>query len=146
MDNKILYLERRSSSEVTRSWLAEVIEVEHGEATNIFIPELTREVNVDAHSSSVEYLNVGDTVLVQYIKSKYIITHKLRMNGESPTYAFSINKDGSLEINSEKGIVIRSSESRIEIRKDGRVYIDGKEIYAIADGKHRLQGATIELN
>lgn len=146
MDNKIVRMERRSSPEGTKTWLAEVIEVEGGEATNIFLPERNREVNVYAHSTSVGFLEVGDAVLVQNIQSNYIITHRLRLKGEAPQQAFSINENGSLEINSADGIVIKSNESRLEIRKDGRIFIDGKEIYAIADGKHRLQGATIELN
>jgi len=146
MENKIVRLERRSSPEGTKTWMAEVIEVEGGEATNIFLPEIDREVNVYAHSTSVAALTVGDSVLVQNIQSQYIITHRLRQKGEVPLQGFSVKDDGSLEIKSADGIVIKSNQSRFEIHKDGRVFIDGKEIYAIADGKHRLQGATIELN
>jgi len=146
MENKIVRLDRRTYPEGTKTWLAEVVEVDAGEATNIFLPELDREVNVYAHSTSVALLEVGDTVLVQNIQSHYIVTHKLRSNGEAPQQGFSIKEDGSLEVKSADGIVIKSNDSRLEIRKDGRVFIDGKEIYAIAEGKHRLQGATIELN
>ncbi len=146
MENKIVRLERRSNPEGTKTWLAEVVEVEGGEATNILIPELDREVNVYAHSTSVAVLKVGDTVLVQNIQSKYIVTSRLRHKGEAPQQGFSIKDDGSLEIKCADGIVIKSNQSRFEIRGDGRVFIDGKEIYAIAEGKHRLQGATIELN
>ncbi|MGD8926181.1 MAG: hypothetical protein PVG20_04995 [Thioalkalispiraceae bacterium] len=146
MDNKIVRLERRANPEGTKTWLAEVVEVEDGEATNIFLPEINREVNVFAHSSSVTVLDVGDTVLVQNVQSHFIVTHRLRRKGEKPQKGFSIKEDGRLEVDSDDGIVIRSNQSRLEIRKDGRIFIDGKEIYAIADGKHRLQGATIELN
>ena len=146
MENKIVRLERRSNPEGTKTWMAEVVEVEDGEATNIFLPEIDREVNVYAHSTSVAVLEVGDIVLVQNIQSKYIVTSRLRRKGEAPQQGFSIKKDGSLEVKCADGIVIKSNNSRLEIQKDGRIFIDGKEIYAIADGKHRLQGATIELN
>lgn len=146
MENKIVRLERRSNPEGTKTWMAEVVEVEDGEATNIFLPEIDREVNVYAHSTSVAVLEVGDIVLVQNIQSKYIVTSRLRRKGEVPQQGFSIKEDGSLEVKCADGIVIKSNNSRLEIQKDGRIFIDGKEIYAIADGKHRLQGATIELN
>lgn len=139
MENKIVRLERRSNPEGTKTWLAEVIEVEDGEATNIFIPELDREVNVYAHSTSVAILEVGDTILAQNIQSKYIVTGRLRRKGETPQQGFSIKDDGSLEIKCADGIVIKSNQSRLEIQSDGRVFIDGKEIYAISEGNHRVE-------
>lgn len=146
MDNKIVRLERRSRPEGTKTWFAEVVEVEDGEATNIFLPEINREVNVFAHSSSVPLLKVGDIVLVQNIQSNYIVTHRLRYKGEEPQHGFLINEDGTLEINSNYGIVIRTNWSQLKIQKDGCVLIDGEEIYKIADGRLHVQNATIELN
>ncbi len=146
MDNKIFNLENRVSTTNGRAILAEVIEVEHFEATNIYLPDVNKEVNVFAHSSSVPALVVGDSVLVECIASNYIITHRLRSKGEAPHQGFTLNDDGSLQVKNAEGILIQSNASKIEIQKDGRIMVDGKEIYSISDGKHRLQGATIELN
>ncbi|VAW94444.1 hypothetical protein MNBD_GAMMA21-2123 [hydrothermal vent metagenome] len=146
MDNKIFSIDRRASTENSRATIAEVIEVEHFEATNIYLPNLNKEVNVYAHSSSVPELSVGDMVLVEYIDTLYIITHRLRSKGEAPQQGFALNDDGSLQVKNADGILIQSNASKIEIQKDGRIMVDGKEIYSIADGKHRLQGAIVELN
>ncbi len=146
MDNKIFNIERRAPATNIRTSIAEVIEVEHFEATNIYLSELNEEVNVFAHSSSVPALAVGDSVLVECIASNYIITHRLRSKGEAPHQGFTLNDDGSLQVKNADGILIQSNASKIEIQKDGRIMVDGKEIYSISDGKHRLQGATIELN
>jgi len=146
MDNKIINLETHSFTSGNQTLIAEVIEVEHAEATNIYVPTLNKEVNVFAHSTSVPALNVGDAVLVACIESNYIVTHRLRSKGELPQQGFNLEEDGSLQVKNADGILIQSNASKIEIQKDGRIMVDGKEIYAISDGKHRLQGATIELN
>lgn len=83
MDNKIVRFDQRTNPRGTKRWLAEVIEVENGEATNIFLPELVREVNVYAHLTGITPLKVGDTVLVQNVYSNYIVTHKLSRKDES---------------------------------------------------------------
>ncbi len=146
MDNKIFRIERRTSTSESRVIIAEVLEVEHAEATNLFLPTLNKEVNVYAHSSSVPALVEGDMVLVECLDSLYIVTHRLRSKGEAPQQGFNLNEDGSLQVKNANGILIQSNASKIEIQKDGRIMVDGKEIYSIADGKYRLQGATIELN
>lgn len=145
MDNKIVSLSQPRVTQ-TRILLAEVVEAEDGEALNIYLPELNKEVNVFAHSASVPSICVGDNVLVEQVESHYVVTHRLRIKGESPQKGFSQKSNGQLEINSDSGIVIQSNGSKIEIQQDGRIKVDGKEIYSIATGKQRLQGATIELN
>lgn len=145
MDSKIVNL-NPPRNRASRMLLAEVVEVDDGEATNIYLPELNREVNVFAHSSSVPLLVVGDNVLVEQVESQYIVTHRLRVRGERPQQGFSCDASGQLEIESQQGICIRCNGAKIEIQSDGRVRVDGKEIYSIARGKQRLQGATIELN
>ena len=146
MDNKIYRIERRVADSNNRAVLAEVIEVEHAEATNIYLPNLNKEVNVFAHSSSVPALRVGDMVLVECIESNYIVTHRLRSKGEVPQQGFSLNEDGSLQVKNADGILIQSNASKIEIQKDGRIMVDGKEVYTISDGLLLLQGALIKAN
>jgi len=83
MDNNIVRLDRLSNPIRTKKLLAEVVEVENGEATNIFLPELVREVNVYAHFTGVTPLEVGDTVLVQKFYSNYIVTNRLHRKDET---------------------------------------------------------------
>ncbi len=146
MDNKIYRIDRRAPTTENRVSLAEVIEVENAEATNIYLPNLNKEVNVYAHSASVPALTVGDMVLVECLESLYIVTHRLRSNDEAPQQGFSLNQDGSLQVKNAEGILIQSNASKIEIQKDGRIMVDGKEIYSIADGLLLLQGALIKAN
>lgn len=145
MDNKIVNINKPRVTP-TRILLAEVVEVEDGEATNLYLPELNKEVNVFAHSASVPNICVGDNVLVEQVESFYIVTHRLRIKGERPQKGFSQKANGQLELKGDSGILIQCNGSKIEIQQDGRIMVDGKEIYAIAKGKQRLQGATIELN
>ena len=146
MDNKVINLEERISILANRSWNAEVVEIEHFEATNVYLPALNKEVNIYAHSASVPPLKVGDMVLVECIESNYIVTHRLRQHSERPQCGFTVNNDGVLEVSNANGILIQANQSRIEVKKDGQIFVDGKEIYSIAGGKHLLQGTTIELN
>jgi hypothetical protein len=126
--------------------VAYVEQTESGEATQVFIPSLQKSISVFAHSSEVPHLHNGDQVLVMLTEQGAIVTQRLRKPGERPQQGFSVQPDGRLLLHNKTGITLETDETKIELRADGRVYIDGKEIYAIADGKHRLQGATIELN
>lgn len=55
-------------------------------------------------------------------------------------------QDGRLHINATESIILNSGNSSIEIRADGKIRVDGKDIYSIAEGPLRLQGSIIELN
>jgi len=147
MDSKIVDIKTNTSTNNLHSILANVVKVEQGEATRIHLSAINKEADVFAHSSSVPALRVGDRILVNYIdESGYIVTHRLRGEGEKPQQGFDVMADGSLQINHDKSIVMRVNGAKIEIRPDGRVLIAGKEIYSTAKGKHRLQGTTLELN
>lgn len=55
-------------------------------------------------------------------------------------------KNGRLRIEASESVVLKSGESNIEIHKNGKIRVDGKDIYNIAEGPLRLQGSVIELN
>lgn len=126
--------------------VATVEQSQDGEATQVLIIGLQRTVPVYAHGSEVTHLQDGDQVLVLLATQGAIVMQRLRKPGERPQRGFSIQPDGRLQLHNNKGITLKTDKAKIEIRADGRLYVDGKEIYAIADGMHRLQGATIELN
>lgn len=55
-------------------------------------------------------------------------------------------QNGCLRIEATESVVLKSGDSSIEINKHGKIRVDGKDIYTIAEGPLRLQGSIIELN
>jgi hypothetical protein len=146
MRNTIQSMASQQIEQFQSIYVAYVEQTESGEATQVFITSLQKSISVFAHGSEVPHLHNGDQVLVMLTEQGAIVTQRLRKPGERPQQGFSVQPDGRLMLHNKTGIKLETDETKIELRADGRIYIDGKEIYAIADGKHRLQGATIELN
>ena len=144
MQNTITQL--KPARQANLQYVATVSDMENGEAIAVHVDGFDCDLVVVGHDTNLPPLNIGDHVIVLHTDVGAIVTSRLRQPGEGPTTAFRIREDGSLEVHAQHGIVIRTDTARLEIRQDGRVFVDGKEIYAIADGLHRLQGATIELN
>jgi len=126
--------------------LATVTAAAQGEATQVHIQGMERALPVAAHASHVPALHPGDAVMVLPTDAGVIVALRLRAPGERPQQGFSVNTDGSLSVEGAGTIRISTAGAAIELRQDGRLCVDGKEIYAIADGLHRVQGARIELN
>ncbi|OOG27887.1 hypothetical protein B1C78_02650 [Thioalkalivibrio denitrificans] len=126
--------------------LATVTAAHEGEATAVQPHGTEAPLPVAAHASHVPPLEPGDQVIVASTAEGLVMISRLRRPGERPSQGFSVNEDGSLSVASDRGITIRTARAAIELRADGRLCVDGREIYAVADGLHRLQGATIELN
>lgn len=118
----------------------------NGEATQVLVDGMDSGLAVVGHASHVPELRVGDAVMVLSARQGAVIGFRLRAPGERPQQGFQVNADGSLSVQADAGICIRTPRAAIELRRDGRLCVDGEEIYAIADGLHRLQGARIELN
>lgn len=135
------------AEEPAGSMLATVLDTQDGEALHVTRDDNNAEdIPIVGHASEVPPLQPGDRVVILNTRDGAIVTHRLRSTGERPTTGFNVNKDGSLSVRTSDGITLATDHATIELRADGRVFVDGKEIYAIADGLHRLQGATIELN
>ncbi|MFV2059338.1 MAG: hypothetical protein ACC653_01570 [Gammaproteobacteria bacterium] len=98
------------------------------------------------HASSVPHLLSEDKVIVQKISGNYIITDKLRQSGERPTIGFDINEDGSLNLYSDVQITLKTLNAKIDVLANGKILIDGNEVYSISNGINRMQGTSIELN
>ena len=124
--------------------IADVAEAENGEARALLLGG--EEFPVIAHADGVPPLRVGDRVVFLATDDGVIVTHRLRAPGERPTRGFTVRPDGSLSIDTHGGITLATDHATIELRADGRIMVDGREIYSIAKGLQRLQGATIALN
>ena len=146
MRNSIQIMGAKQAQHQQQVYVAIVERSQAGEATQIFVIGPQRTFPVFAHSSEVALLQDGDQVLVLLGEQGAIVMQRLRKPGERPQQGFSVQSDGCLQLHNHNGITLKTDKAKIEIRSDGRLYVDGKEIYAIADGLHRLQGATIELN
>ena len=146
MQNSIRNTNPHQAQQFQQICVATVEQSDCGEATHVFVIDLQKVIPVFAHGSEVAQLQDGDKVLVLLVTQGAIVMHRLRKTGERPQQGFSVQTDGRLQLHNKNGITLKTDKAKIEIRADGRLYVDGKEIYAIADGMHRLQGATIELN
>ncbi|VAW70707.1 hypothetical protein MNBD_GAMMA12-2381 [hydrothermal vent metagenome] len=104
-----------------------------------------RYIEITAHLNNVPPLKVGDQVLVTATEQDYIVTGRLRTEEESPLDGLTYS-DGKLNLLAGKAIKIQTGDAVIELTATGKIKIDGKNIYSLSEGRHRLQGSTIELN
>lgn len=125
--------------------IATVHEVANGEALSVLIPGDAQSLTVAGHFGEVPVLKQGDRVALMQTADGPVIMSRLRARGEMPQ-PLVLNEEGRLTVEAPGGICLKSGESRIEITADGRIWVDGKEIYSISSGRMRLQGSTIELN
>lgn len=125
--------------------LATVVDVVNGEARSVLLPGEFDPCLVSGHFSQVPILKPGDRVAVMQTAAGPVIMSRLRAQGETPQ-PLVLNEAGKLTVEAPGGICLKSGESRIEITAEGRIWVDGKEIYSISSGRMRLQGSTIELN
>ncbi len=125
--------------------LATVVLVSHYEAMFVTLPGSSQEYKIVAHLNNVPPLQEGDQVLVLNTQQGLVVTGCIRAESESPLDGLSY-KNGKLNLRAGKSIKIQSGPAVIELTADGKIKIDGKNIYSISEGRHRLQGATIELN
>ena len=102
-------------------------------------------VDVVAHLQNVPPLAPKDRVLIVATSEGYVVTGLLRKVDE-PAYQGVLQKDGAISINAKNGITIETGDARIELTAKGKINVDGKNIYTISEGLHRIQGAKIELN
>ena len=125
--------------------IATVAEVINGEALSVLLPGEALPQRVSGHFSAVPMLKPGDRVAVMQTADGPVVMSRLRAPGEIPQ-PLVLNEEGRLTVDAPGGICLTSGDSRIEITADGRIWVDGKEIYSISSGRMRLQGSTIELN
>ncbi len=146
MSNQITRIYQVAEAPTERTCIATVAEVEAGEALKVAgLPGQPGPVAVSGHFSEVPPLREGDRVAVMLTGGGPIVMSRLRVRGEQPAPLVQC-EDGRLLVNAENGICLQCGESRIELTADGRIWVDGQEIYSLAAGRMRLQGSVIELN
>jgi len=143
MANKIRTI--LSKSNLVETDIAIVLDVIDDQAEMVQLFDSTNEVIIFAHLNNVPPLNIGDQVLVVHTSQGYVVTGRLRTEFESALDGLSV-ENGMLTLTAGKSIKIQSGDAVIELTAKGKIKIDGKNIYSISEGRHRLQGSTIELN
>ncbi len=125
-------------------YLARVETAQQGEAGHVLYDGVR--LQVIAHLDTVTWLTPGDRVFIEIIDEGAVILGRLRAPTEQPAAVVHIDTEKRLVLNCAGGVILHATDNTIELRKDGTILIDGKTIQSRADGQHRLQGATIELN
>ncbi|MEX2208183.1 MAG: DUF6484 domain-containing protein [Myxococcota bacterium] len=61
--------------------------------------------------------------------------------------ALTVRVDGNrVFIEAEHEVVIRCGDSSIELNRDGKVRIRGKDIETRSSGRHRIKGGSVQIN
>jgi hypothetical protein len=76
-----------------------------------------------------------------------VITGLVRDSLEDPLYQVA-DWEGfqQLFLRSQEELTLQCGEAKIILRRDGKVVIVGKEILSRAKGRHRIKGATVDIN
>lgn len=86
--------------------------------------------------------NRGPGVLVALIRERVAAKARDAVPGE-----LEVRMDGeTLVLRAEQEIELRCGKSRLKLRADGRVMLNGAHIVSASSGPHRIKGATIALN
>lgn len=93
----------------------------------------------------VPKLKVGQQVLVLETEQGIGILGCWQSAGEQ-TKAHIDLENGNLQLGATESITLKTGASSIEVHANGKIRVDGKDIYSIAEGPLRLQGSIIELN
>ncbi len=124
--------------------IADVAEAENGEARALRLGR--EEFPVIAHADGVPPLRAGDRVVFLATGDGVIVTHRLRAPGARPARGFTVRPDGSLIIDASEGITLATGHATIELRADGRIMVDGREISSRSEGLQALYGHPVKIN
>ena len=127
----------------TGSHRAKVHSAVQGEAVSISVED--SQYNVDGHSSTVPYLDEGDSVLVEVNNAGIFLTHKLRISHERPVNYFQ-KCEGGWVFDAAESVTLKVGQVELVLEPNGTIELKGHDIYADAKGVYKVQGQRIELN
>ncbi len=126
------------------SAIAIVTETRNGEALKLSDRQ-GREITLRGHLSQVPWLQPGDEVLIADTPEGAIISGRLRRVGEKPQATLSVQENG-IALMGDRPLCLQVGESRIELKPDGRVLIEGKVVTQVATDSMQLFGPVVEVN
>ncbi len=124
--------------------IAVVIETHQGEALKL-CDRQNREIPLRGHLSQVPWLEPGDEVLISETSEGAIISGRLRRAGERPQATLSVDVNG-MSLMGDHTLSLQVGESKIELRPNGQVRIEGKVITQVAADSMQLFGPLVEVN
>lgn len=124
--------------------LARVCEAAGGEARSVERSDGIA-ARVAGHLSQVPAVSENDWVLVTYVGEEAVVCGRLRQP-EEPLPAVLTQQDGVVELEAGARLRLAAGKSLIELHADGRISIDGREVYTFGERRVVVQGSAIELN
>ncbi|MEJ2467217.1 MAG: hypothetical protein P8045_16260 [Candidatus Thiodiazotropha sp.] len=91
------------------------------------------------------WLEPGDEVLISETSEGAIINGRLRRAGERPQATLSVDVNG-MSLMGDRTLSLQVGESKIELRPNGQVRIEGKVITQVAADSMQLFGPLVEVN
>lgn len=139
-------LPKTAASAAGECFIARVSRCEDGSAQALESIQNPGECHtVVGHGAEVPALREGDSVVALRMSEGVVVLQRLRALGEAPRPAIS-EADGMLVLEAGRGVVIRTGESVLELTADGKIKLDGKQIYTFGEQTVQIFGANIHLN
>lgn len=125
--------------------ILEVLDAQAGAASRLRDPATGACLQVAGHLDCAAALKPGDLACVAATAEGVVVLGRLRAANEAPA-ALPRETGGRVEIAAQHSVLIRAGASRVEIRADGSIRLDGREVHQVAEGRLSLLGATVEIN
>lgn len=125
--------------------LARVEEASDGVALRVTDLATATNLPVAGHLHGVARLSVGDTVCLINSPQGGVILDRLRRPGDGPAADIQ-EADGHLAISAGQSVTLNAGASRIELRTDGTIRVNGTTVHQIAQQRLTLVSASLELN
>ncbi len=124
--------------------IALVSETHNGEALKLSDSQ-GRDIPLRGHLSQVPWLEPGDQVLIAETPEGAIVSGRLRRAGESPQATLSVRANG-MALMGDRPLCLQVGESRLELKPNGQIRIEGKVITQVAADSMQLFGPIVEVN
>lgn len=122
--------------------LATVLETKNGCATKIDLNGQTR--SVTGHGRSVAHIHEQDQVLVMHNVEQCIITDIIDSQHKA-AQSFTV-ENGIAKLDGVKAISLQTEKGEITIDLNGRIFLQGKELYSRAELDNVVTGRTVKIN
>ncbi|PWK42538.1 hypothetical protein [Pleionea mediterranea] len=120
--------------------------VKDGRASRVLWTEKSSSVlPVYGHLSHVPAVEKFDEVLVQDTEKGVVVVGVIVSNQQPPAARIE-EENGVVTVRGAKAVRLETEQASIEVTSDGKVAVDGKQIYQQAEQAMTLKGYPIELN
>ncbi|WP_119393179.1 hypothetical protein [Salinibius halmophilus] len=122
--------------------LATVVETKNGCAVSVDINGKTHQVT--GHGRSVAHLHEQDQVLVMHNGEQCIVTDIVDSQ-HKPAQSFTV-ENGIAKLDGVNAISLQTQKGEITIDLNGRIFLQGKELYSRAELDNVVTGRVVKIN